>query len=120
MAERVPAAVRTAVVLVWLEVAAIVAGVAGLVVVLVRGTSQMPAPTTALAVLGLALAVGLAGAGLALLRGGRRWARGPVMTAQFLMGAMAVAGWTTTPQPAPPIALALAAAVVTALLVPAS
>jgi hypothetical protein len=111
--------VRVAVALVWLEAAVAAAAAATLVVVLVRG-SQMPAASAVLAVIALGLAAALALVGRALWRGGRRWARSPALTVQVLLGAMAVAGWTTTPQPWPAVALAVAVAVVAALLVPAA
>ncbi|HEY0119872.1 MAG TPA: hypothetical protein VGC04_13940 [Cellulomonas sp.] len=115
MAVRVPVAVRVACALVWLQavVAAVAAG--ALVVVLVRG-AQMPGASAALAVIALGVAAALVGASVALLRGGHRWARSPVLTVQFLVGALAVAGWTTAPAPWPAVALALALAVVASLL----
>ncbi len=112
-----PAAVWVAVLLVWLEALASLAGAVTLVVVLARG-SQMPAANVAMAVMAAGLAAVLVLAGRALVAGHRRWARSPVLTVQFLLGALVVAGWSTTPQPAPPLVLAVAVTVVVALLTP--
>lgn len=117
MTGRTPPAVRLACGLVGLQAAAALAAAAALVVVLVRG-AQMPGASAALAVMALGVAAALTAAGVALWRGGRRWARSPVLTAQILLGAMAVAGWTTAPAPWPVVALACAVVVVVALLTP--
>lgn len=114
---RPPVAVWAACVLVWLQSAACVAAATAFVVVLARG-AQMPAATGVLVVLALGTAALLALAGRALLAGRRRWARSPVLTAQVLVGALAVAGWSTTPLPWPPLVLALVIAVAAALLTP--
>ena len=116
---RAPVAVRVGCVLVWIQAAAAVVAAGALVVVLVRG-AQMPGASAALAAIALGVAVALVGASMALLRGGRRWARSPVLTVQFLVGALAVAGWTTAPAPWPAVALAFAAVVVVSLLTPAA
>lgn len=115
MTDRVPVAVRVACVLVWLQALLALAAAAALVTDLVRGT-QLAGATVALAVIALGVAAALAGAGRALLRGGRRWARSPVLTVQFLVGALAVAAWGTAPLPWPAVALGLAVVVVVALL----
>lgn len=115
MTARVPAAVRVACVVVWLQALLALAAAAALVTDLVRG-SQLAGATAALAVIALGVAAALAGAGVALLRGGRRWARSPVLTVQFLVGALAVAAWGTAPAPWPAVALGLAVVVVVALL----
>jgi hypothetical protein len=109
--------VRVACVLVWLQAAAALAAATALVADLVRGT-PLPGASVALAVLALGVAGALAAAGLALLRGGRRWARSPVLTVQFLVAALAVVAWTTAPAPWPAVALGLAVVLVVALLVP--
>lgn len=114
---RPPIPVRVACALVWLQAAACVVAAAALVVVLARG-AQLPAASAALVVLALGTAAALALAGRALLAGGRRWARSPVLTTQVLLGALTVAGWTTTPQPWPPLVLAVAVGVAVALLTP--
>lgn len=116
---RSPVSVRLAVVLVGLEAAAAVAAAVGLVVVLVRG-AQMIAASAALAAIALGVAATLALAGRALLRGGRRWARSPVLTAQILLGVLAAAGWSTAPAPWPAVVLVLGVVVVVALLRPAA
>ncbi len=116
---RAPASVRVACALVWLQAAAAVVAAGALVVVLVRG-AQMPGASAALAVMALGAAAVLVGASVALLRGGRRWARSPVLTVQILAGAMAVAGWTTAPAPWPAVVLAFAVGVVVCLLTPAA
>jgi hypothetical protein len=109
--------VRVACVLVWLEAAVALAAATALVADLFRGT-QLPGASVALAVVALGVAGALAGAGFALLRGGRRWARSPVLTVQFLVAALAVVAWTTAPAPWPAVALGLAVVLVVALLVP--
>ena len=119
MTGRVPLAVRVACALVWLQATAALVAAVALVVVLVRG-AQLPGASATLAVIALAVAAALVLATVALLRGRRRWARSPVLTVQFLVGAMAVAGWTTAPAPWPAVALAFAVAVVVALLTPAA
>jgi len=116
---RVPVAVLVACALVWLQAAVALAAATALVADLFRG-AQMPGASAALAVIALGVAGALAGAGFALLRGGRRWARSPVLTVQLLVAALAVAAWTTAPAPWPAVALALAVAVVVALLVPSA
>lgn len=115
--KRAPAAVWVAVVLVLVEALAWLAAAVALAVVLVRG-SQMPGAAATLMAISAGVGVALAWAARALLRGGRRWARSPVLTVQFVLGALVVAGWATTPQPAPPIVLAVAVTVVVALLTP--
>lgn len=119
VAGRVPVAVRVVCAIVWLQAAVALAAAAALVADLFRG-AQMPGASAALAVIALGVAAALAGAGFALLRGGRRWARSPVLTVQLLVAALAVAAWTTAPAPWPAVALALAIAVVVALLVPSA
>lgn len=115
MTARVPLAVRVACVLVWLQALLALAAASALVTDLVRGT-QLAGATAALIVIALGVAAALAGAGVALLRGGRRWARSPVFTVQFLVGLLAVAAWGTAPSPWPAVALGLAVIVVVALL----
>lgn len=119
MTGRAPVSVRVACVLVWLQAAALLAAAVALVADLFRGT-PLPGASAALAVIALAVAAALAWAGLALLRGGRRWARSPVLTVQLLVAALAVVAWTTATAPWPAVALALAVVVVVALLVPAA
>lgn len=119
MTGRVPVAVRVACGLVWLEAAVALAAATAFVGELVRG-AQMPGASAGLAVIALGVAAALAGAGFGLLRGGRRWARSPVITVQLLVAALAVAAWTTAPAPWPVVALALAVVVVVALLVPSA
>lgn len=111
--------VRVAVALVGLEAAAAVAAAVGLVVVLVRG-AQMPGASAALAAIALGVAAALVVFGRALLRGGRRWARSPVLTAQIFLGVLAAAGWSTAPAPWPAVVLVLGVVVVVALLRPAA
>jgi hypothetical protein len=110
-------AVLVACLLVWLQALAAFGAAVALVVDLARG-ALMPAATAVLALIAVAVAAALVGVSLALQRGGRRWARSPVLTVQLLVGAMAVAGWTTTPAPWPAVALALAVVVVGALVTP--
>jgi hypothetical protein len=112
-------AVRVAVGGIGVEALAALAGAVASVVVLVRG-AELPGATAGLAVLGVALAGFLAAAGVALARGGRRWARSPVLAWQFLLVAMAFAGWTTAPAPWPAVVLGLAVVVVVALMTPAA
>ena len=115
MAGRAPVAVRLACVLVWAQAALALAAAAAFVADLVRG-AQLPGASAALAVIALGVAAALAGAGAALLRGGRRWARSPVLTVEFLVGVLAVGAWTTAPAPWPALALGVAVLVVGALL----
>jgi len=117
--DRAPRSVWVACVLVWLQALVALAAATAFFAVLFRGTNLAGA-TAGLAVIALGVAALLAGAGYALLRGGRRWARSPVLTVQFLVGALTVAGWTTATQPWPVVALVIAVAVVVALLTPSA
>jgi hypothetical protein len=108
-------AVNVACALVWLEAAVSLAAASALVTDLVRG-AVLPGASVALAVIALGVAAALAGAGVALRRGGRRWARSPVLTVQLLVAALAVAAWSAGPWPWPAVALVVAVTTVVALL----
>ena len=112
-----PPTVRLVVALVALEAAAALAGAVAGVVVLIRG-AQLPGAAAGLVVLAVGLAAGLGWAGVALGRGGRRWARSPVLSWQFLLGVLALAGWSTTPQPWPTLVVLVAGGVVGGMLAP--
>jgi len=118
-ARSAPPAVRLVVALVALEAGAALAGAVAGVVVLVRG-AQLPGATAGLVVLALCLAAALGWAGRALLRGGRRWARSPVLSWQFMLGVLALAGWSTTPQPWPTIVVLVAGVVVGGMVAPST
>ena len=116
-ARSAPPAVRVVVALVALEAVAALAGAVAGVVVLLRG-AQLPGATAGLVVRALGLAAALGWAGVALLRGARRWARSPVLSWQFMLGVLALAGWSTTPQPWPTLVLLVAGGVVGGMLTP--
>lgn len=111
-----PPAVWVVVALVWAEGLAATAAAVALVLVVIHGT-QLVAASAALAVLAVGLALVLAGAGRALLRG-RRWARSPVITMHVLVVAMSLASWRTAPAPWPAVGVALGVVVIGALLLP--
>jgi hypothetical protein len=111
--------VWVACVLVWLEACVALAGATAFLAVLFRGT-DLAGATAGLAVIALGVCALLVGGGLALLRGGRRWARSPVLTVQLLLVALSVAGWSSGTQPWPAVGVVLAVAIVVALLTPSA
>lgn len=111
-----PRLVWAVVAMVWAEALGAAVSAVTLVVVVVRGT-QLAAASLTLAVLAVGLALVLAGAARALLRG-RRWARSPVITVHVLVVAMSLASWRTAPAPWPAVGALVGVLVVIGLLVP--
>lgn len=82
-----PRLLALAVVVVFLEAAALAVGGGVLVLDVARGRVEYVGSTLGIALFAWVLAALLAGAARALARG-RRWARGPVLTWQVLQGAV--------------------------------
>lgn len=111
-----PALLLVACGLVLLEALALVAAAVAGVVVLLRG-ADAPAVAGFLVVLALGAALLLASAARALW-GGRRWGRGPVLTAQVLLVVVAATLWGAGAGPAAGAGVALGLLVAVAVLAP--
>ncbi|QGQ18861.1 hypothetical protein GC089_05920 [Cellulomonas sp. JZ18] len=112
-----PALLVVACGLVLLEALALVAAAVAGVVVLVRG-ADAPAVAAFLVALALGAAL-LLGAAARALWGGRRWGRGPVLTAQVLLVVVSTTLWGAGARAAAGAGVALGLLVAVAVLAPA-